>query len=93
MQKIENILRYALLMVVFLVPSIAFAQQEDSVSYERVRSDHRVSVDFRINKTTIDPNYRNNSTVISRVDSIFTVLKEDTTITIEAVEFSGSASP
>lgn len=93
MQKIENILRYALLMVVFLVPSIAFAQQEDSVSYERVRSDYRVSVDFRVNKTTIDPMYRNNSTVISRVDSIFTVLKEDTTITIEAVEFSGSASP
>ncbi len=92
MQKIENILRYTLLVVAFLMPFVAYAQ-EDSVSYERVRTDHRVSVDFRVNKTVLDPNYRHNSTVISRVDSIFRALKEDTTITIEAVKFSGSASP
>ena len=74
------------------MPSIAFAQ-EDSVSYRREIRDHRVSVDYRVNSTTIDPNYRKNNTVISRVDSIFKTLKQDTAIVIEAVEFSGSASP
>lgn len=88
----ENILRYALFVVAFLMPFIANAQ-EDSVSYRRERHDYSVSVDFRVNSTTLDPNYLNNRTVISRVDSLFHKLKEDTTITIESVEFSGSASP
>lgn len=92
MRKVENILRYALLMVAFLVPIIASAQ-EDSVSYRRDRSDHKVSVDFRVNSSTIDPNYRNNRTMISRVDSLFNNFNADSTIIIEAVEFSGSASP
>lgn len=61
--------------------------------YRRDRSEHGVFVDFRVNSATLDPRYRNNSTVISRVDSLFKSLKEDTTITIEAVEFSGTASP
>lgn len=87
-----NILRYALFVVVFLMPFIASAQ-EDSVSYRRERQDYSVSVDFRVNSATLDVNYRKNRTVISRVDSLFKSLKADTTITIESVEFSGSASP
>ncbi|MBO7190161.1 MAG: DUF3575 domain-containing protein [Alistipes sp.] len=76
----------------FLMPFIANAQ-EDSVSYRRERNHYSVYVDFRVNSTTLDPNYRDNRTVISRIDSLFKRLKEDTTITIEAIEFSGSASP
>ena len=92
MRKRENILRYALLVVAFLMPFIASAQ-EDSVSYRRERSNYGVFVDFRVNSATLDVNYRNNRTVISRVDSILRMLKKDSTITIEAVEFSGTASP
>lgn len=92
MYRRGNILRYALLVMAFLMPFIANAQ-EDSVSYKRERHEYGVFVDFRVNSATLDPNYRKNRTVISRVDSLFKSLKEDTTITIEAVEFSGSASP
>lgn len=74
------------------MPFIASAQ-EDSVTYRRDRSDYKVSVDFRVNATVIDPNYRSNSTVVARVDSILNMIKQDTTITIESVLFSGSASP
>ena len=74
------------------MPFIASAQ-EDSVAYRREVSDYRVSVDFRVNATVLDPNYRNNGTVVSRVDSILNMLKQDSTITIESVIFSGSASP
>lgn len=74
------------------MPLIAKAQ-EDSLNYVRERSRHSIYVDFRVNSTVIDKNYRNNSTVLQRVDSLFTQLKQDTTITIESVEFSGSASP
>lgn len=92
MYRRENILRYALLIVALLMPFIVNAQ-EDSVSYRRERQDYSVSVDFRVNSATLDVNYRKNRTVISRVDSLFKSLKADTTITIESVEFSGSASP
>lgn len=74
------------------MPFIASAQ-EDSVTYRREVSDYRISVDFRVNATAIDPKYRSNSTVVSRVDSILNMLKQDSTITIESVIFSGSASP
>ena len=92
MRKRENILRYALFAVAMLMPMIVSAQ-EDSVTYRRDRSSHSIYVDFRVNSTVIDKDYRDNNTVLQRVDSIFTMLKEDTTITIESVEFSGSASP
>ena len=92
MRKRENILRYALFAVALVMPMIVSAQ-EDSVSYRRERSSHSIHVDFRVNSTVIDKEYRDNSSVLQRVDSLFTMLKEDTTITIESVEFSGSASP
>lgn len=92
MLKKERIFRYTLLFVALVMPFIAEAQ-EDSLNYRRERSRHSIYVDFRVNSTTIDKNYRNNSTVLKRVDSLFTELKGDTTITIESVEFSGSASP
>ena len=92
MCKRENILRYALFAVALVMPMIVSAQ-EDSVSYRRERSSHSIHVDFRVNSTVIDKEYRDNSSVLQRVDSLFTMLKEDTTITIESVEFSGSASP
>lgn len=92
MQKIDNILRSAMLVVAFLLPLLVHAQ-EDSVTYRREWTDYRVSVDYKVNATVIDPNYRNNSTVVARVDSILTKLRQDSTITIEAVLFSGSASP
>lgn len=92
MRNIGNILRYALFVVAFLIPCIADAQ-EDSVVCRRERRQYSVYVDFRVNSVTLDPNYRNNRTVISRLDSIYNALKNDTTITIEAVEFIGTASP
>ena len=92
MRNIGNILRYALFVVAFLIPYIADAQ-EDSVVCRRERRQYSVYVDFRVNSVTLDPNYRNNRTVISRLDSIYNALKNDTTITIEAVEFIGTASP
>ena len=92
MQKRNNILRYALLVMAFLMPFIANAQ-EDSATYRRERNHYSIYVDFRVNSTTLDLNYRDNRTVISRIDSLYKRLKEDTTITIEAIEFSGSASP
>ena len=90
--KEKNIIRCTLLIVALIMPLIAKAQ-EDSLNYVRERSRHSIYVDFRVNSTVIDKNYRNNSTVLQRVDSLFTQLKQDTTITIESVEFSGSASP
>lgn len=92
MRNIGYILRYALFVVAFLIPYIADAQ-EDSVVCRRERRQYSVYVDFRVNSVTLDPNYRNNRTVISRLDSIYNALKNDTTITIEAVEFIGTASP
>ena len=88
----KNIIRYTLLIVALVMPFIAKAQ-DDSLSYRRDRSRHSIYVDFRVNSVVIDKNYRNNSTVLSRVDSLFTELNQDSTITIESVEFSGSASP
>lgn len=92
MLKRERIIRYTLLFIALIMPFIAEAQ-EDSLNYRRERSRHSIYVDFRVNSTVIDKNYRNNNTVLTRVDSLFTELKQDTTITIESVEFSGSASP
>lgn len=74
------------------MPFIAEAQQ-DSVSYRREKSRHSIYVDFKVNSTIIDKEYRNNNTVLARVDSLFSKLNQDSTITIESVEFSGSASP
>lgn len=88
----KSIIRYTLLFVALAMPFIANAQ-EDSLSYRRERSRHSIYVDFKVNSTTIDKNYRDNNTVLTRVDSLFTELNQDTTITIESVEFSGSASP
>ena len=92
MQKRKNILRYALLVLAFMMPFIANAQ-EDSVTYRRERGYQGVFVDFRVNSATLDPNYRNNRTVISRVDSIYHALKADSAIVIENIEFIGTASP
>lgn len=92
MLRRENILRYALFVLAFIMPIVANAQ-DDSVSYRRERSQHGVFVDFRVNSATLDPNFRKNRTVLSRVDSLLRMIKEDSTITIENVEFSGTASP
>lgn len=88
----KSIIRYTLLFVALVMPFIAQAQ-DDSLSYRREKSRHSIYVDFKVNSTTIDKNYRDNNTVLSRVDSLFNKLNQDSTITIESVEFSGSASP
>lgn len=90
--KKGTIIRYSLLLIALVMPLFAKAQ-EDSLNYVRERSRHSIYVDFKVNSIVIDKNYRNNNTVLERVDSLFTQLKQDTTITIESVEFSGSASP
>lgn len=88
----KSIIRYTLLFVALVMPFIAQAQ-DDSLSYRRERSRHSIYVDFRVNSSVIDKNYRDNNTVLSRVDSLFNKLNQDSTITVESVEFSGSASP
>lgn len=88
----KSIIRYTLLFVALVMPFIAQAQ-DDSLSYRREKSRHSIYVDFKVNSTVIDKNYRDNNSVLSRVDSLFNKLNQDSTITIESVEFSGSASP
>lgn len=88
----KSIIRYTLLFVALVMPFIAQAQ-DDSLSYRREKSRHSIYVDFKVNSSVIDKNYRDNNTVLSRVDSLFNKLNQDSTITVESVEFSGSASP
>ncbi len=50
-------------------------------------------IDFRVNKTDIDPDYRNNIVELGRIGNTIDSLRVDGDITIDEVWFKGYASP
>lgn len=68
---------------------------QDARLEESWQDDHRhgVCVDFRVNSFTIDPTYRENASVLKRIDSLITVFERDTLVDIVSIEFCGTASP
>ena len=54
---------------------------------------HGICVDFRVNDTKIDPNYRDNALMLESIDSLFVALSEDSNVEIVSIEFRGTASP
>ena len=75
------------------LPISASAQDERLDASWQDDNRHGVSVDFRVNSTVIDPKYRNNGTVLERIDSLFNAIAADTLVDIVSIEFCGSASP
>ena len=53
----------------------------------------RIDVDFRVNTATIDSAYSNNAKQLQKIVDFIQKIKEDSTITIKNVLFSGAASP
>ena len=53
----------------------------------------RIGVDFRVNITTIDSTYSNNTKQLQKIAELLQTIKEDSTIGIKSVFFSGAASP
>ncbi len=61
-------------------------------SYSQERNTE-IFVDFRVNKTHIDTNYRNNAENVSKLISFLEQIKTDSTINIVNISFCGAASP
>ena len=81
------------LLVAVFVPVMAVAQDVRLGKEWQNDDRHGVCVDFRVNSTVIDRNYRDNNTVLERIDSLFNSIEADSLIEIMSVEFCGSASP
>ena len=92
-RKINISIFVALLLCAISSPFSASAQDDRLDASWQSDNRHGVCVDFRVNSTTIDPKYRNNSTVLERIDSLFNAIEADTLIDIVSIEFCGSASP
>lgn len=92
-RKINISIFVALLLIAISSPFSASAQDDRLDASWQTDNRHGVCVDFRVNSTTIDPAYRNNSTVLERIDSLFNAIEADTLIDIVSIEFCGSASP
>ena len=69
MSRTKNIsLFIATLLVAMLLP-LGVSAQDDRLAESWQNSDrHGVSVDFRVNSTVIDENYRNNALFFDQVD-------------------------
>lgn len=80
-------------LAVLLMPVVAVAQDARLDAEWQNSNRSALGVDFRVNSTVIDRTYRNNSAVLSRIDSLFNAVEADTLINIVSVEFCGSASP
>ncbi len=50
-------------------------------------------IDFPINKTVIEPTYRNNKTELSKIDETINSVKSDADFTINGITLKGYASP
>lgn len=50
-------------------------------------------IDFRVNKTDIDPDYRGNSYELSKIDGTIDSVRQDKDVTIKQVWLKGYASP
>lgn len=80
-------------MLVLFIPVELSAQDARLRKSWQTNNRHGICVDFRVNGTEIDPSYRNNASVIDRIDSLFTTLSQDTLIEVVSIEFCGTASP
>lgn len=81
------------LFVAMVIPFGASAQDDRLDASWQSNDRHGVSVDFRVNSTVIDENYRNNSTFFARVDSLINVIENDPKMEIVSIEICGTASP
>lgn len=52
-----------------------------------------ISVDFRVNVSSIDPNYSNNSQKINQIFSLLDEIQADPTVQLLELQFCGAASP
>lgn len=53
----------------------------------------RAYIDFKVNKTDILPDYRNNRVELNKIIATIDSIKQDQDITIRSIEISGTASP
>lgn len=53
----------------------------------------RAYVDFKVNKTDILPDYRNNRVELAKITATIDSVKNDKDITVTSIEISGTASP
>lgn len=83
----------AIVMLVVFIPVELSAQDVRLRKSWQTNDRHGICVDFRVNGTEIDPDYRNNASVIDRIDSLFTSLSQDTLVEVVSIEFCGTASP
>lgn len=81
------------LFVAMTLPFGASAQDDRLEASWQHSNRHGVSIDFRVNSTTIDETYLDNARFLERVDSLLHALECDTTVNIVSVEICGSASP
>ena len=91
-KKYISLLTAILLLVVFIPVELSAQDARLRTSWQ-TNDRHGICVDFRVNASDIDPNYRNNADVISRIDSLFTTLSQDSLVEIVSIEFCGTASP
>ena len=90
----NNILIALSLLVAAVVMPFVGVAQESAVSERPVQTKrYGVSVDFRVNSTTIDSAYRDNAKALERIDSLYQALEQDSLEEIVAVEFCGTSSP
>ena len=69
----------------YLIPEVeALKSRSDSYS---------ASLDYALNKSTIDANFKNNATVLEDVDRIISDVKNDPNIILNKIEVIGYASP
>lgn len=77
---------------VAFIPELVYVRPQA----ERVKSrslEGSAYIDFPVNKTSIDPGYRRNTTELGKIQATVDSVRNDTDITITSVWFKGYASP
>lgn len=72
-----------LMTLLLLYTSVAYSQENRT----------EISIDFRVNETTIDPTYEENAARLTEINNFIHNLQQDSTMQIVEVAFCGSASP
>lgn len=75
--------RYYILLMFTLLSSILYSQENRTV----------IRVDFRVNSTILEKDYRDNGEKIIEIVSFLQKIEQDSTLSIKEVTFCGSASP
>lgn len=73
-------------------PKLAYVVPETEVVKKRHLSG-RSYLDFRLNRTNIDPSYRNNPVELQRIIASIDTVKNDKDFTIKSLQICGYASP